>query len=112
MAENSGCPDKLISDLLQDDPDLIDIVEEFVEGLDGRIDELQAAFRTQDWEMMTTLAHRLKGAGGSYGYPDISSLGATMEHEFKAHSASDFDAWMNQLGALTRAAQAGLAECG
>ncbi|MFN0136854.1 MAG: Hpt domain-containing protein [Phycisphaerae bacterium] len=99
---------KLISELLADDPDLREVVEEFVEGLDGRMREIQTAYQKLDWQMLGMLAHRLKGAGGSYGYPAISMLGRTMETSFKAQQPGEFTAWMEQLDQLVKAAKAGL----
>lgn len=100
---------KLISELLVDDPDLREVVAEFVDGLDGRVRELQAAYEKLDWQMLGVLAHRLKGAGGSYGYPAMSTLGATMESAFKSQQPGEFKAWMEQLEQLVNAAKAGLA---
>ena len=101
-------PEPIFSDLLATDPDLIDIVEEFVGGLAVRIAELRKAFGEQDWAQLTTLAHRLKGAGGSYGYPQISGVAGTLETQFKMHSAQDFETWMIQLSRFATAAHAGL----
>lgn len=101
---------KLISQLVREDPDLRDVVEEFVDGLPGRLDELKQAYAQLDWEMLTTLAHRLKGAGGSYGYPDISQLCAEMEQSFRSHHADEMTAWLTQLSALISGAAAGLAD--
>jgi len=100
--------DKLVSELLCEDPDLHDIVEEFVDGLSDRIVHLKLAFDELDWSQLRTLAHRLKGAGGSYGYPDISQLAAQMEQDFKTHRTGDFDTQIHQLESLTAAAHAGL----
>ncbi len=100
--------DKLVSELLCEDPDLHDIIEEFVDGLSDRIVHLKLAFEELDWGQLRTLAHRLKGAGGSYGYPEISQLAAQMEQNFKTHRADDFDAYIHQLEDLASAAQAGL----
>lgn len=99
---------KLISQLLLEDADLRDIVEEFVDGLQGRIDELVQAHDQLDWDTLQTLAHRLKGAGGSYGYPQLSELGATMENAFKTHEADQFVTWLHTLEELTAAAKNGL----
>jgi HPt (histidine-containing phosphotransfer) domain-containing protein len=99
---------KLVSELLYEDPDLHDVVEEFVAGLSGRIAELRRAYKRLDWEQLRTLAHRLKGAGGSYGYPDLSRLAARMEQDFMAHQADTFDACMRKLEELIAAAHAGL----
>lgn len=99
---------KLTSHLLQNDPDLRDVVEEFVDGLDERLRELAQAYDKLDWEALATLAHRLKGAGGSYGYPDISQLCAEMEQGFRTQQAGDFCAWVARLGELIEAARLGL----
>ena len=100
--------DKLVSELLCEDPDLHDIIEEFVDGLSDRIVQLKQAFDELDWSQLKTLAHRLKGAGGSYGYPDISELAAQMEKDFKTHRAGDFDTQIHHLESLAAAAHAGL----
>lgn len=108
MDRKPNVPDVISSDLLRTDPDLIDIVQEFVEGIPERIAELRGAFEANNWETLETLAHRLKGAGGSYGYADISDLAATMERQFKAHCAIEFQSWITQLEHLTQAARRGL----
>jgi HPt (histidine-containing phosphotransfer) domain-containing protein len=104
----AAIPDKLVSDLLVDDPDVFDLVEEFVEGLSRRLNDFRRAFEQLDWESLARLAHQLKGAGGSYGYADLSRLAKTMEDAFQAHSAGQFDEWMAQFEKLTAAARAGL----
>ncbi len=103
-------PKKLFSQLLQEDPDLRDIVEEFVRGLPGRMEEIREAFDQLDWQQLAMLAHRLKGASGSYGYPDLSALAAAMERGFKAQQAEDLGQWLGQFEALFDAARAGLSE--
>jgi len=101
-------PDVLISDLLQDDPDMFDLVDQFLTGLGNRAAELQKAHEQLDWDNLSTLAHQLKGAGGSYGYSEISELGKTMEQAFRVHSAEHFEDWMKQFEQLINAARAGL----
>ncbi len=106
----SNAPSKLISQLLIDDVDLRDVVEEFVAGLDDRIQEISKAFEKLDWDQLGTLAHRLKGAGGSYGYPDLSKLATEMEKAFRNHQGEQFAGWVEQLTRLSQAAKAGLAD--
>lgn len=100
--------DPMVSSLLAEDPDMRDIVEEFAAGLPQRAADLEQAMAAQDWTRLATLAHQLKGAGGSYGYPQLSELGATMEHEFKNRSAGEFRPWMTRLGQLIEGVAAGL----
>jgi HPt (histidine-containing phosphotransfer) domain-containing protein len=99
---------KLVSQLLLEDADLRDIVEEFVGGLESRLGELKEAHQKLDFEMLTTLAHRLKGAAGSYGYPEISRLCAAMEQKFASHQADAFATYWMELTGFAEAARAGL----
>jgi len=109
---NSGSfstpPQRIVSQLLEEDADLRDIVEQFVEALPVRLEELRQAHETLDWDQLTTLAHRLKGASGSYGYPDLSAIAAEMEKAFRAHSGDDCADWFARIEAYVQAAQAGL----
>lgn len=98
----------LRSQLLADEPSMRDLVEEFVTNLSSRASELRAAYGRLEWERLRTLAHQLKGAGGSFGYPDITRLGATMETAFRKQEASQFRAWMEELAGLIEGARAGL----
>jgi len=98
----------LVSQLLADDPDLRDLVEEFVNELPERLQNIRVAYEALDWERLARLAHQLKGAGGSYGYPDISRLAAEMEAAFRRQDAGDFPRWMERLAGLAEAARRGL----
>jgi HPt (histidine-containing phosphotransfer) domain-containing protein len=108
--EPSTQPQKLVSQLLVEDAGLRDIVEEFVAALPGRLAELKQAYSMLDWDMLTMLAHRLKGASGSYGYPDLSQLAAQMEQGFKEQHADQFQTWTQQMDELIAAVKAGMSE--
>jgi HPt (histidine-containing phosphotransfer) domain-containing protein len=99
----------LVSQLLSDDAELRDMVEAFVVGLPHRVEELRQAYAALDWQRLHMLAHRLKGAAGSYGYPDLSRLATTMELGFALQQAGDFSAWMKQFEECIEGARAGLA---
>lgn len=104
-----GTSAALTSLLVRDDPDLRDLVADFVGGLDQRLDEIRRAAADLDWENLVTLAHRLKGAGGSYGYPAISAVATEMERSFRERSLGDCARWIEQLERLVCAARTGLA---
>ncbi len=103
-------PTKLLSQLVIDDPEMIDIVTEFVGDLPARIAEMQNAHRELDWEMLRRCAHRLKGAGGSYGYPMVSEIAAVLERGFIERCDEQFSDLVTQLQGLAEAAEAGLRE--
>lgn len=99
---------KLTSQLLADDPDMLDLVREFVDGLSAQIDALGDAVRQSNWEQLRLLAHRLKGACGSYGYPDLSSGAAHIEAAFAQADADAMQRALDELRTLASAAEAGL----
>ncbi|MBK9128450.1 MAG: Hpt domain-containing protein [Phycisphaerales bacterium] len=108
MSDKSEHRSRLESQLLQSDPELRDVVEEFVVGLQERLAELERAYAAHQWDHLAALAHRLKGAGGSYGYPEISALCAEMESAFKAQQADGLRDRFEHLRRLAEAAAAGL----
>ncbi|MEN0019505.1 MAG: Hpt domain-containing protein [Planctomycetota bacterium] len=64
-----------------DDPDMAELVSEFVSGLPQQIADLQAAFTAGDTETVTRLAHSLAGAGGGYGFRPITDQARIVEME-------------------------------
>jgi len=97
-----------VSNLLAEEPDLRDLVENFVNGLDDRLSRLRSACEKLDWQQLVLLTHQLKGAAGSYGYPQLSELAATMEQAVRARTADQLSDWLRQLEQLVAAAHAGL----
>lgn len=72
----------IVSNLLSEDPDMLDLVMSFIEQLPQIVGTLRDAFTSQDNETFKKRAHDLKGLGGGYGYPQISDLAGRIEFEF------------------------------
>lgn len=98
----------LTSELLRDDPELRDVVEEFVQSLPARLVELREAIAAKDVKALTTLTHRLKGAGGSYGYPQISALCAGVEQKLRSDQSVELEKFLGELSVLFDGAVSGL----
>lgn len=107
MQETHTLP--LRSTLLATDPDLLDLVRDFVLGLDRRISDMQQARSAGDWIRLRSLAHQLKGAGGSYGYPDLSDLAAQLESVALATQPAAADHLLSEIQALIVSSKAALA---
>jgi PAS domain S-box-containing protein len=73
--------DPIASALLEEVPDFLDLVTTFVERLPAMIQELEPVLPAPDWAGLKRRAHDLKGIGGSYGYPQVTSLAAKLEFE-------------------------------
>ena len=75
----------LISDFA-DDPDMVEIIEMFIDGLSDRIESITTAFGNRNFTTVSVIAHQLKGAAGGYGYPSLSELAFEVEHLAKQNA--------------------------
>lgn len=108
MSALSNATGRLISQLVEADPDMIDIVQQFVAELPGRLGKLRDALHSGDWDRLVVLAHQLKGAGGSYGYPDISEVARQIEADARARAGRPAEKRLQKLERLCAAAAAAL----
>lgn len=67
----------------ESDPDMLEIVREFASELPARVAKLEAHLAAGEMRELQTLAHQLKGAGGGYGFPQITELAASLEAALK-----------------------------
>ncbi|MCL2347801.1 MAG: Hpt domain-containing protein [Planctomycetaceae bacterium] len=72
--------------VLANDPDLCELVRQFVDEMPGRIQKLTAEWNALDWENLLRTTHQLKGAAGSYGFGEISPAAASLEELIKSGS--------------------------
>jgi CheY-like chemotaxis protein len=82
LREETAPAEPLISTL--GDPDMGEIVGEFVRHLPDRILALGKAIEGSDSDTARRLAHQLKGAAGSYGFPSITQVAAAVERAITA----------------------------
>ncbi len=61
------------------DPDMVEIVREFASDLPNRVRRLEELLAQGDFEELERVAHQLKGAGGGYGFPQITEAAAVLE---------------------------------
>jgi len=84
MASND-CPtavptsNELYFSSLGDDPNLAEIVTRFVEEIPARLREMNSQFIRADWDHLSSLAHQIKGAAGSYGFMQVTPFAARLE---------------------------------
>ena len=87
----------IYSQLPTDEPEFRSIVKDFVPQLKLKLDEMDAALAGGDMEKLASLAHWLKGAGGTVGFTQFSAPSSKLE---KAALESNTDAAADQLRAL------------
>ena len=96
-----------ISSQFADDPQLADILPGFVERLPSQLDALCKALEEERLEDAERLAHRLKGAGGSYGYRTLSEVAKSLELAAKAQDVGGAVAALAEVKEVCAAIQTG-----
>jgi signal transduction histidine kinase/DNA-binding response OmpR family regulator len=77
-AQRSGHANLMCSDLASD-PELADVLQEFVRTLPEKINRLYELLTRQDIDELRRFVHQLKGAAGGYGFPPITARAAELE---------------------------------
>jgi HPt (histidine-containing phosphotransfer) domain-containing protein len=72
-----------------DDPDMGKLVQEFVGELPERMDRLETAWRKRELQLLTRMAHQLKGCCAGYGFPTIGKAAASLEARLRDVGAED-----------------------
>ncbi len=66
-----------------DDPDMAELVEQFVEGLPEHLRVIRDSVEASDLEILRRRSHQLKGSAGGYGFPQITQKAAELEKHVK-----------------------------
>jgi HPt (histidine-containing phosphotransfer) domain-containing protein len=72
-------PQNILKSELANDPEIADLVQEFVGELPQKVDAILKALGDGDAIRLRTLAHQLKGAAGGYGFPTIGVVAKRVE---------------------------------
>jgi CheY-like chemotaxis protein len=67
-----------------DDPDMSELVTEYVESFSDSVTRIKQAFEQRCFDDLGRIAHQFKGSGGGYGFPMISDAAAQLEAVVKS----------------------------
>ncbi|KKL12809.1 hypothetical protein LCGC14_2532050 [marine sediment metagenome] len=95
---------------LADDPDLAEIIGEFVADLGNQAEAMRQALAHGHHGELRRLAHQIKGAGGSYGYPSLTDSARELERAAKAEDTEAAVIALRQLELLCQAIVRGRAQ--
>jgi CheY-like chemotaxis protein/HPt (histidine-containing phosphotransfer) domain-containing protein len=102
-----GCKEDVLYSEFGDNPIVANRLPQFIKNLQGRLDALDAAYAQTNWEELCHLAHQLKGAGGSYGYPQITEAARSLEVAARSQNLKTTADLMATVSAACRAAMRG-----
>jgi PAS domain S-box-containing protein len=79
------------------DPDLKDLIPEYLEERQSDICRIRDAMNINDYETVRIVGHTLKGSGGGYGFDPISDIGLEMEDAAIEENFKDIEECVNKL---------------
>jgi len=100
----------VISNLLEDEPDFLDLIVKYVAALPNDCRRIKEACDNHQWNNLKKELHVLKGTGGGFGYPQISDLAKEMEFMVKAGQFHKLDTFVDELLLLCEAVVLGINE--
>ena len=92
----------LVSALPTEDPEFREIVEEFVRRLEEKLDGMHHAWAAGDFSDLAQLAHWLKGAGGTAGFPAFTTPASKLLQLAKAQQTEQIEAVLCNLVELSK----------
>jgi len=75
--------------LVKADPDIADLIPDFLENRRKDITVMLDALEHSNFETIRVLAHSMKGAGGGYGFDAITEIGRDLEQAAKSKNAEE-----------------------
>jgi signal transduction histidine kinase/DNA-binding NarL/FixJ family response regulator len=90
-----------------DDPEMRNLVIAFVEKLPEYRGSIESATQSGNWSRVQEVAHKLKGLGGSMGYPIVSDIAASILFQLKAGHHDEAAQHVRRLGDIVTRIQAG-----
>ncbi len=93
-------PEFVESSLPLDDPELREIVEDFVPHLGGKIVEMEAKYAANEFSDLADTAHWLKGAGGTVGFNDFYEPACQLEKAAKMASKKEVESHLKHIRKL------------
>ena len=79
------------------DPDLVDIIPWFLERKSEDARVMSEALDRGDYDTIGVVGHIMKGAGGSYGFDDLTDIGSAIEQGAIGRDAADIPRQLTRL---------------
>ncbi len=102
LASQGSAESQLVSTLPTDDPEFLEIVVEFGATLAEKTAAMQVAWTERNLAELAQLAHWLKGAGGTVGFPAFTAPAGVLERLARNGQTADIEESLNQVLRLAR----------
>ena len=79
------------------DPDLSELIPDFISNRHKDIQSITASLEKGDMETVRILGHSMKGSGSGYGFDRISEIGGALEKAAQAENDEEIRKWVDEL---------------
>jgi len=100
----------IVSTILEEEPDLIDLISRFSKKLPDTIQQLRTLHSERNYEELAKQIHDLKGVSGNMGYMELSQLAGRLEFQIANKDNKEISYLLDKLDNLHTRIQLGLAE--
>lgn len=90
----------IVSNLLEEEPDLVEMVRYFIKTLPDDIDKIKQAASEGDWSTVRNLSHQLKGRGGGFGYPIVTEVASKIEFQLASENYPSVKSLVSELNSI------------
>ena len=96
MTQNTDAePDEKI--VVNVDSDIEDLIPGFLENRHEDVKSIYDALEKEDYETIRILGHSMKGAGGGYGFDEITDIGKLIEESAEGKNQEEIKKWVINL---------------
>lgn len=96
------------SSLLEEEPELIDLIQRFVNKLPERIDEIKQHYDEKKWDSLRQNIHDLKGVSGNFGFEELYKIAQNIEFELLKENYGRISGRISELESMSKRIEAGL----
>ncbi len=76
-----GPMDKFVAEMIQSDPELRAIRNDFLRNLAGELATMKLSYQESNLKLLKERAHAMRGSAGNYGFTDLFNWATAMEQE-------------------------------
>jgi len=105
--DNSAC---LYSTMLEDEPEMGDLVEKYCHRLPDLVEQFRRGVRQGDLEILKKLSHDLKGTGGGMGFPLLTDFATHFEARINTRDVDNLEKLVDEMAAIVQRIIKGMVE--
>jgi HPt (histidine-containing phosphotransfer) domain-containing protein len=73
------------------------LIHSFVSGLPAVVNEITTYYKDKQWQELVSSSHRLKGAGGAFGYPELTEITKSIMEKVKQRNHRELQELIDRL---------------